>query len=323
MKIALIGKIHEDGLKILEKEKVNILEINNLDENSLIEKLKDIDGIVLRTAKLNSKVLSECSKLKIIVRHGVGYDNVDLKYLNNNNIALGITSTSNAVSVAEHVLTLFLYLTKNLHLSDQLTRNGKFQDKLNLPNFFELYKKNILILGFGRIGQEVAKRCLGFESNVYVYDPFVDNQYIIDNNCIPIEKKEGYKIADYITIHLPLNEKTKNLISLEEFTLFKKNLILVNTARGGIINEKELFNALKEKKIAGAGLDVFENEPPPKNHPLFNLDNIVLSPHNAALTLECRKRMAIESCETVIYFLNKNKKLNDNNIVNKDFIKGL
>ena len=323
MKIALIGKIHEDGLKILEKEKVNILEINNLDENNLIEKLKDIDGIVLRTAKLNSKVLSECSKLKIIVRHGVGYDNVDLKYLNNNNIALGITSTSNAVSVAEHVLTLFLYLTKNLHLSDQLTRNGKFQDKFNLPNFFELYKKNILILGFGRIGQEVAKRCLGFESNVYVYDPFVDNQYIINNNCIPVEKQEGYQIADYITIHLPLNEKTKNLISLEEFTLFKKNLILVNTARGGIINEKELFNALKEKKIAGAGLDVFENEPPPKNHPLFNLDNIVLSPHNAALTLECRKRMAIESCETVIYFLNKNKKLNDNNIVNKDFIKGL
>ena len=323
MKIALIGKIHEDGLKILEKEKVNILEINNLDENNLIEKLKDIDGIVLRTAKLNSKVLSECSKLKIIVRHGVGYDNVDLKYLNNNNIALGITSTSNAISVAEHVLTLFLYLTKNLHLSDQLTRNGKFQDKFNLPNFFELYKKNILILGFGRIGQEVAKRCLGFESNVYVYDPFVDNQYIINNNCIPVEKQEGYKIADYITIHLPLNEKTKNLISLEEFTLFKKNLILVNTARGGIINEKELFNALKEKKIAGAGLDVFENEPPPKNHPLFNLDNIVLSPHNAALTLECRKRMAIESCETVIYFLNKNKKLNDNNIVNKDFIIGL
>ena len=323
MKIALIGKIHEDGLKILEKEKVNILEINNLDENNLIEKLKDIDGIVLRTAKLNSKVLSECSKLKIIVRHGVGYDNVDLKYLNNNNIALGITSTSNAVSVAEHVLTLFLYLTKNLHLSDQLTRNGKFQDKFNLPNFFELYKKNILILGFGRIGQEVAKRCLGFESNVYVYDPFVDNQYIIDNNCMPIEKKEGFKIADYITIHLPINEKTKNLISLEEFILFKKNLILVNTARGGIINEKDLFNALKEKKIAGAGLDVFENEPPPKNHPLFSLDNIVLSPHNAALTLECRKRMAIESCETVIYFLNKNKKLNYNNIVNKEFVKQL
>ena len=323
MKIALIGKIHEDGLKILEKEKVNILEINNLDENNLIEKLKDIDGIVLRTAKLNSKVLSECSKLKIIVRHGVGYDNVDLKYLNNNNIALGITSTSNAVSVAEHVLTLFLYLTKNLHLSDQLTRNGKFQDKFNLPNFFELYKKNILILGFGRIGQEVAKRCLGFESNVYVYDPFVDNQYIINNNCIPVEKQEGYKIADYITIHLPLNEKTKNLISLEEFKLFKKNLILVNTARGGIINEKELFNALKEKKIAGAGLDVFENEPPPKNYPLFSLDNIVLSPHNAALTLECRKRMAIESCETVIYFLNKNKKLNYNNIVNKEFVKQL
>ncbi len=321
MKIAVIGEIHEAGIKILKDEKISILDINNFNENNLIKNLKDVDGIVLRTAKLKIKVLSECEKLKIIVRHGVGYDNVDLKYLNENNIALGITSTANAISVAEHVLTFFLCLTKNIYKSDKLTRSGNFEKKSNLPNFFELYNKNILILGFGRIGQEVAKRCLGFESKVYVFDPFVNKQKIIDKKCIPIEKKEGFKIADYITVHLPLNDKTKNFISTEEFLLFKKNLILVNTARGGIINEDALFNALKQKNIAGAGLDVFQSEPPIKNHPLFNLDNIIFSPHNAALTLECRKRMAIESCETAAYFLNNKKKLNINNIVNKNYIK--
>jgi len=321
MKIAVIGQIHEAGLKVLERENFYMLEIDNVDENNLKKKLQDVDGIVLRTAKLNANVLSECSKLKIIVRHGVGYDNVDLEYLNQHNIILGITSSSNAVSVAEHVLTVFLYLTKNIHLSHNLTKDGKFENKSDLPNFFELYKKNILILGFGRIGQEVAKRCLGFETNVYVCDPFVDDQYILDKKCIPIDKDEGFKIADYITVHLPLNTSTKNLISSNEFSLFKKNLILINTARGGIINEEALFNALKQKKIAGAGLDVFENEPPSNNHPLFDLDNIILSPHNSALTLECRKRMAVESCETVSYFLNKNEKLNINNIVNKKILK--
>jgi len=321
MKIAVIGQIHKDGWKVLEKEKFDIFGISNFDENNLKKELKEVDGIVLRTARLNATVLSECTKLKIIVRHGVGYDNVDLEYLNKQNIALGITSTANAVSVAEHVLTMFLYLTKNIHLSDQLTRKGEFKNKSKLPNFFELYKKNILILGFGRIGYEVAKRCLGFDANVYVYDPFVDNQHILENKCIPIGKNDGFKIADYITVHLPLNKKTKDFISVDEFSLFKNNLILINTARGGIINENALFNALKQKKIAGAGLDVFENEPPPDNHPLFSLDNVVLSPHNSALTLECRKRMAVESCETVSYFLYNKKNLNIKNIVNKEYIK--
>ena len=323
MKIAVIGQIHDDGLKVLEEAQFEILKINKFDENKLKKELTDVDGIVLRTASINSNILSKCSKLKIIARHGVGYDNLDIDYLNKNQIALGITSTSNAVSVAEHVLTMFLYLTKKIHLSDKLTRSGNFKNKSSLPNFFELYMKNVLILGFGRIGREVAKRCLGFEAKIYVHDPFVDNQFIIDNKCIPIDKEEGFKIADYITIHLPLSESTRNLISKNEFASFKNNLILINSARGGIVNEEELFYALKENKIAGAGLYVFENEPPRDNHPLFDLDNVILSPHNSALTLECRKRMAIESCETLTYFLNKNEKLNINNIVNKERIKKL
>ena len=222
MKIAVIGQIHEDGLKVLDEAKFEFLQINDFDENNLKKKLNDIDGIVLRTAAINSNILKECKKIKIIVRHGVGYDNVDLEFLNKNNIALGITSTSNAVSVAEHVLTMFLNLTKKINLSDKLVRTGNFKNKSKLPDFFELYKKNVLILGFGRIGHEVAKRCLGFDSKVYVYDPFVENAHILDKNCTPIDKEEGFKIADYVSVHLPLNKSTKNIISSYEFSLFKK-----------------------------------------------------------------------------------------------------
>ena len=318
MKIAVIGKIHSDGLKVIKNANFQLIEVSNFEENNLIEELKNADGILIRTANLTSKVLLNCNNLKIVSRHGVGYDNVDLDYLNKNKIALGITSTSNAVSVAEHVMTSFLYLTKNINLSDKLTREGKFNDKSSLPNFFELYKKNVVIFGFGRIGRAVAKRCLGFEANIYVNDPFVKKKSIEELNCTAIDKIDGIKLADYISIHLPLNQETKNFISEKELSNMKNNVIIVNTARGGIIHEGSLIKSLENKNIRGASLDVFEKEPPSINHPLFKLPNVILSPHNAALTLECRKRMAIESAENIIYFLTKNKKLNLNNIINKD-----
>lgn len=318
MKIAVLGEIHQDGWRVFEKNKLESFELINFEESNLKSELREVDAILLRTAKLSNDVISYCKKLKIVSRHGVGYDNVNIDYLSENNIALGITSTSNAVSVAEHVLTSFLYLSKNIHLSDKLTRQGRFNDKSSLPNFFELYQKNIVIFGFGRIGRAVAKRCLGFEANVYVYDPFVSKNVVEENNCKVIDKTSGLKIADYISIHLPLNNNTKNFINEQELSIMKETAIVVNTARGGIINETSLVNALQNKIILGAGLDVFEKEPPDENHPLFNLDNVILSPHNAALTIECRKRMAIESAENIAFFLLNNKKLNLNNIVNRE-----
>ena len=318
MKIAVLGEIHQDGWRVFENNKLESFELINFEESNLKSELREVDAILLRTAKLSNDVISYCKKLKIVSRHGVGYDNVNIDYLSENNIALGITSTSNAVSVAEHVLTSFLYLSKNIHLSDKLTREGRFNDKSSLPNFFELYQKNIVIFGFGRIGRAVAKRCLGFEANVYVYDPFVSKNDVEENNCKVIDKTSGLKIADYISIHLPLNNNTKNFINEQELSIMKETAIVVNTARGGIINETSLVNALQNKIILGAGLDVFEKEPPDENHPLFNLDNVILSPHNAALTIECRKRMAIESAENIAFFLLNNKKLNLNNIVNRE-----
>ena len=320
MKVAVLGKVDQKGLSFLKENEFKVIEIENFEIQNLKEQLKDVDGILLRTTKLDKEILQHCDNLKIISRHGVGYDNVDLDFLNENKIALCITSTSNAVSVAEHVLSFFIYLTKNLSLSDSLVKEGNFEKRSQLPNFFELYKKKVLIIGFGRIGKEVAKRCLGFDMEVYVYDPFLDNEIIIRNQCIPIEKNQGLAIADFITIHLPLNGDTKNFISQTELNVMKKKSILVNTSRGGIVNENDLCIALESKKIQGAGMDVFVSEPPESNHPFFKLDNILLTPHNAALTLECRERMSLEASQNIVFFLNNMSELNVENLVNKKYL---
>ena len=320
MKVAVLGKVDQKGLSFLRENEFKVIEIENFEIQNLKEQLKDVDGILLRTTKLDKEILQHCDNLKIISRHGVGYDNVDLDFLNENKIALCITSTSNAVSVAEHVLSFFIYLTKKLSLSDSLVKEGNFEKRSKLPNFFELYKKKVLIIGFGRIGKEVAKRCLGFDMEVYVYDPFLDNEIIIRNQCIPIEKNQGLAIADFITIHLPLNGDTKNFISQTELNVMKKKSILVNTSRGGIVNENDLCIALESKKIQGAGMDVFVSEPPESNHPFFKLDNILLTPHNAALTLECRERMSLEASQNIVFFLKYMSELNVENLVNKKYL---
>lgn len=320
MKVAILGTVHPKGLEFLKENDLQVIEVKNFENQSLKEELKFVDAILLRTSKLDKNILQHCNNLKIISRHGVGYDNVDLDYLNERKIALGITSTSNAVSVSEHVMSFFIYLTKNLSLSDSYVKQGNFDKRSELPDIFELYRKKVLIMGFGRIGKEVAKRCLGFDMDIYVYDPFLDGDFIKKKNCIPIEKEDGLSIADFVSIHLPLNKDTKNFISQTELKLMKKNSVLVNTSRGGIVNENDLYQALKSKKIRGAGMDVFISEPPESNHPFFQLDNILLTPHNAALTLECRERMSLEASENIFYFLKNMPELNEKNLVNKKFL---
>ncbi|MDC3149380.1 hydroxyacid dehydrogenase [Alphaproteobacteria bacterium] len=320
MKIAILGTVHAKGLEFLKNNEFEVFEVDNFEIQSLKESLKNVDGILLRTSKLDQDILQHCDNLKIISRHGVGYDNVDLDFLNKNKIALGITSTSNAASVSEHVMSFFIYLTKNLSLSDSLVKEGNFDKRSQLPDIFELYKKKVLIIGFGRIGKEVAKRCLGFDMEVYVYDPFLDIDSIKKNKCIPIEKNEGLALADFITIHLPLNENTTNFISEVDLKLMKKNTVLVNTSRGGIVNEDDLCQALKAKKIRGAGMDVYTSEPPEPDHPFFKLDNILLTPHNAALTLECRERMSLEASQNIVYFLKNMNELNKENLINKKYL---
>ena len=193
---------------------------------------------------------------------------------------------------------------------DDCVKKGNFIDRNKLPKTIEICGKNILIAGFGRIGQCLIKRCLGFEMNIFVYDPFISAEKIESLGGKKVEDlKEAVKTMDAISLHIPLNDETKNMINLDLLKTMKKNCIIINAARGGIINEYDLDQALNEDLIFGAGLDVFEIEPPEKNNPLLKNDKVFLSPHTAAFTEECMIRMGKETIQNIIdFFDNKIEK---------------
>ena len=307
-KIAIIEEIHKDGIDLLERHPDFEYElISDVSEKNLINKLPKFDACTLRVSKLDEKILKSCSKLKAISRHGVGYDNVDLNYIKKKNITLLVTATANAVAVAEHVISMFLFLSKAMSNYDKEVRNGNFKLNSKKIKTFEMLNKDILIAGFGRIGKKLISRCLAFDTNVYVYDPYVDEKIIKKSGGIKINSIiDGLKIADYVSLHMPLTKETKNLINYSILKQMKKNAIIVNTARGGIINEIDLDKALNENLIFGAGLDVFEKEPINLDNPLLGNKKVILSPHSATFTNECTSRMGIETIKNIIdFFENK------------------
>jgi len=303
-KIAVIEEIHKDGLELLDKHPDYEYElISDISENNLIKKLPKFDACTLRVSKLDEKILKHCTKLKAISRHGVGFDNVDLNYIKKNNISLLITATANAVAVAEHVISMFLSISKSISKYDEEVRKGNFKLNADKIQTFELLNKNILIAGFGRIGKKLISRCLAFDAKVYIYDPYVDEKIIKEFGGIKVDKIEiGLKNADYVSLHMPLTKETKNLINYSVLKTMKKNSIIINTARGGIINELELDKALNEGLIFGAALDVFSQEPVEKDNPLLKNKKVILSPHSATFTNECTSRMGIETTKNIIDF---------------------
>ncbi len=309
-KIGIIEEIDKDGIKLLEKNPNFDFEIiKNTSKENLIKILPKFDGVTLRVVKLDEEILKSCKKLKVISRHGVGIDNVDLNYIKKNKINLLITATANAVAVAEHVMYMMLSLSKGITSYDSIVRSGNFKKKVNEIETYELFNKKILIAGFGRIGKNLIKRCIGFEMKVNVYDPFVGREIIESFGGTKVENlASDIKSADFVSIHMPLNSETKNLINLKILKTMKKESIIVNTARGGIINEKDLDEALKKRIIFAAGLDVFEKEPPDPNNPLLKNNRVLLSPHSATFTKECKSRMSVETVQNLIdFFENKIK----------------
>ena len=306
-KILIIKPIHEAGIELLKSNSNFDFEVvENDDPEFLKTKIKDIDGISIRTSKLNADVIDVANSLKIISRHGVGYDNIDLEALKQKNLTLAITATANAVAVAEHVMFMLLNISKRKNMYDSTVKEGKFNDRNKLPKTVEIWDKNILIAGFGRIGQALIKRCLGFEMKVFVYDPFVSKNVIEKLGGTKVDSmEEACKDMDAISLHIPLNDKTKNIINYDLLKTMKKNCIIINAARGGIVNEIDLDRALKEDLIFGAGLDVFETEPPESNNPLLKNDKVFLSPHTAAFTEECMTRMGKETIQNIIDFFDE------------------
>ena len=306
-KIAIIEEIHGDGIRLFESNPNYSYEIiTDVSPENLIKKLPNFDGCTLRTSELNSNILKHCEKLKVISRHGVGYDNVDLNYIKQNNINLLITAKANAVAVAEHVMALVLSISKAIKVYDKEVRIGNFRKNAKFINTLELFNKEILIAGFGRIGKSLIKRCLNFDMKVKVFDPYQNKEIIEKHGGMKINNfNEGLRSCDILSLHMPLNEKTKDLMNYQTISLMKKNSILINTARGGIVNEFDLDKALKENIIFGAGLDVFKNEPIHDDSPLLKNDKVILSPHSATFTNECTSRMGVETVKNVIDFFEK------------------
>ena len=307
-KILVIQPIHEEGINLLKNNSNFEYEVvDNVDTEFLKSKIKDCDGISIRTAKLSGDVIEAANNLKIISRHGVGYDNIDLEVSKKKDITLAITSTANAVAVAEHVMFMILNISKRGSMYDDTVKSGKFNQRNKLPKTVELWNKNILIAGFGRIGQALIKRCLGFEMNVFVFDPFVSKEFIEKRGGTKVDNlSETSKDMDAMSLHIPLNDETKNIINYELLKSMKKNCIIINAARGGIVNEVDLDRALNENLIFGAGLDVFETEPPAANNPLLKNKKVFLSPHTAAFTEECMTRMGKETIQNIFDFFEGN-----------------
>ena len=303
-KILIIQPIHEEGVNLLKDNSDFEYEVvDNIDTEFLKSKIKDCDGISIRTAKLSGDVIEAANNLKIISRHGVGYDNIDLEVSKKKDITLAITATANAVAVAEHVMFMILNISKRGSMYDDTVKSGKFNERNKLPKTVELWNKNILIAGFGRIGQALIKRCLGFEMNVFVFDPFVSKEFIEKRGGTKVDNlSETSKDMDAMSLHIPLNDETKNIINYELLKSMKKNCIIINAARGGIVNEVDLDRALNENLIFGAGLDVFETEPPAENNPLLKNKKVFLSPHTAAFTEECMTRMGKETIQNIFDF---------------------
>ena len=303
-KILIIQPIHEEGINLLKDNSDFEYEVvDNIDTEFLKSKIKDCDGISIRTAKLSGDIIEAANNLKIISRHGVGYDNIDLEVSKKKDITLAITATANAVAVAEHVMFMILNISKRGSMYDDTVKSGKFNERNKLPKTVELWNKNILIAGFGRIGQALIKRCLGFEMNVFVFDPFVSKEFIEKRGGTKVDNlSETSKDMDAMSLHIPLNDETKNIINYELLKSMKKNCIIINAARGGIVNEVDLDRALNENLIFGAGLDVFETEPPAENNPLLKNKKVFLSPHTAAFTEECMTRMGKETIQNIFDF---------------------
>ncbi len=315
-KIAIVDKMHQDGINLLKNNpKFECEIIEDLSKKNLMSKLPAFDGITLRRGKIDSEILEKCKKLKVISRHGVGYDNVDTNFLKKNNIFLLVTGTTASTSPAEHIMFMILNISKGKNLYDQSVRNEKFDTIMHMNHdTFELFNKKILIIGFGRIGRKLIKKCLGFEMEVFVYDPFVDKKIIESFGGKKITNLDnGLKEIDILSLSVPLNNETSNMINLEKMKIMKKTSIIINISRGGIVNEKDLNEALNKGIIYGAGLDVFEKEPPSDDNPLLKNKKVLLSPHAATFTKECISDMAVQTAQNIIDFFEK--KLNESMIV--------
>ncbi len=304
-KVIIPEHIHESGIHVLEDS--NRVETIYYDDDPVSQDVYDNDlkeaaAVLVRIKDFKADMIRKAPNLEIVAKHGVGYDNIDVAAATENKIPVTITPEANADSVAEHTVMYMLALSRRVMKSDTDLKTGRFTRREHYTGL-EMGGKTLGIIGLGRVGSRVARRCaLGFGMKILAYDPFISTEYAAQHHAeLVSELGPLLEKSDYVTVHTPLTELTENMIGEKELQSMKTDAILINTARGGIVDENVLYRALKDRWIQSAGLDVFVKEPPvPGENPLLELENIMVSPHVAGGAKEAAVKMAVHAAEEIL-----------------------
>ncbi|MBX6320398.1 MAG: hydroxyacid dehydrogenase [Rhodospirillaceae bacterium] len=298
--VLVLGRIHEAGTRVLAEGGASWELLPEPSPEETLAKAPAADAILIRTSPLPAAAIEAAPRLRIVSRHGVGYDNIDVAACTRRRIPVTVVGDVNSVPVAEHTMMLMLALARRAVAHDRSTREGAWavRDRFAMT---ELAGKRLLLLGFGRIGREVARRARAFDMAVHVYDPYVREGDVSALGCRrEPDLDAALPHADFVSVHMPLTPETRNMLDGAALARLKPSASVICTARGGIVDEAALAAALAAGRLRGAGLDVFAREPPPGDLALLGLDNVVLSPHCAALTEECAIRMATISARNCL-----------------------
>jgi D-3-phosphoglycerate dehydrogenase / 2-oxoglutarate reductase len=316
-RVLVAGKVHAAGIELLRtRADVAVDFVEAVTIEAYLPLLPDADAVLLRTQPMTAADISTAPKLKIVSRHGVGYDAVDVTALNARKIPLAIVGDVNSRAVAEHTLMLMLAAARRTVAHHLASTNGNWNER-NRFDSVELDGKSVLVLGFGRIGRRVAELARAFGMHVSAFDPYVSAEQMAALGVAHVpDMNAALSTADYISVHLPGGKGP--LIGESELARMKASAIIVNAARGGIVDELALDRALRERKLRGAALDVLVQEPPAPDHQLLSNPHITISPHNAGLTAECAMRMSIAAAQNILDALDG--KLDRRLIVNAEAI---
>jgi len=313
MKLLITDELSKEGLDILTKGSGVQVEVRpGIPKDELLKIIGDFDGLIVRSGtKVTKEVIEAGKRLKVIGRAGVGVDNVDVETATRRGVLVMNTPMGNIISAAEHTMAMILTLVRNIVWADASLKEGKWERSKFTGT--ELNGKTLGIVGIGRVGGEVAKRAKSFQMKMLGYDPFIPPEAAVKLGVRLLPLDKVIEEADIITIHAPLTPSTHHLIGKAQFEMMKPGVLLINCARGGIVDEQALYEALRDKRIAGAALDVFENEPP-KGSRLLELNNIVVTPHLGASTKEAQEKVSLEMAEIVKLFLTEGRIANAVNV---------
>jgi D-3-phosphoglycerate dehydrogenase len=303
MKIVITELIWPIGIELLEQKKWTVIYHPELwkDQDKLSLELKDADALIVRNqTQVNAELLASANQIKVIGRLGVGLDNIDLKAASQKNVTVVFGKNANATSVAEYVISAMFSFNRLLDEGSRDVKSGNWNRKKFTGS--EIYGKTLGLIGIGEIGHRVAKRAKALGLHVLGYDPYVTpfDFPVMESGIHLVRLEEILEQSDFISLHVPLTPATRNLINQELLSKMKSTACVINTSRGGIVNEDDLYIALQNNTISGAVLDVLEQEPPNKDHPLLHLDNCIITPHIAGLTEESQIRTSKMVAEEVI-----------------------